>query len=788
MSFPIRFHLTHRAVVCRAALAPLLLAAAIPAGAAETERVQYEYDAFGQVTARIDGTGQRTAYTYDANGKLSGETDPLQRTTSYAYDALGRLNKVTDAAKGSTRYAYDGRDNLTKVTDPRSLATEYQYDGLDRQIKLTSPDTGVTSWVPRPDGQSQSRTDNLKQTTQYQYDAAGRLIKVTYADGQTEIYAYGASASGTSAGKPTLVIDGTGQVAYGYDAAGRRSIDNRTLRGRNYVVRYAWDAKGNHKLTYPSGRAVNYLLDANGHLSRIETQIGTAAAVPLATAFVQRPFGPVAGWTFGNGEVRSSSYDLAGRMSKLTLGDSTVTLSYDQAGRLTGQQIAGGWWDRLLQRLGLPAGQRSSYGYDALDRLTSWQGEGQNRAYGYDAGGNRTSLTADGQAYTLTVDKASNRLTGSVGPQATAYQYDANGSRVTDSRQSYRYDARGRLVSAGGAEYAVDARGRRLAKTWQGVTTLYHYDQWGRLLAETDTQGTTRREYVYLGRQPIAVIDFGTEIRYVHTDHLGTPRLVTDAAKQPIWAWQGEPFGAMVPNEDPSGTNAPYAFNLRFPGQYYDRETGLHYNYFRDYDPQTGRYIQSDPIGLAGGINTYAYVNGNPLSHADSQGLFVDTTGAYTGISVSAGAATGTSAAVAGAGIGAAALGGVGIGLGFNWAWEKIAGQPLGGSIYDLFHPEPSSQLPGGNATTQAPYTHLQEEEARNVKPDVFACAAGGNGKKNHCGEIANAIAVLKSQISWRKTDLNPESPSYMSHKAWIDKTLNPKLAELERFYRDACQ
>lgn len=109
---------------------------------------------------------------------------------------------------------------------------------------------------------------------------------------------------------------------------------------------------------------------------------------------------------------------------------------------------------------------------------------------------------------------------------------------------------------------------------------------------------------------------------YIHPDHLGTPRLIADEAGTTVWRWDNrEPFGLSAPNEDADGNGQPLTFNLRFPGQYYDRETGTFYNYFRDYDPQTGRYIESDPIGLDGGINTYGYVGGNPLSVIDPEGL-----------------------------------------------------------------------------------------------------------------------------------------------------------------------
>jgi RHS repeat-associated protein len=122
--------------------------------------------------------------------------------------------------------------------------------------------------------------------------------------------------------------------------------------------------------------------------------------------------------------------------------------------------------------------------------------------------------------------------------------------------------------------------------------------------------------FVQLGGQQT-----GSTVYYVHADHLNTPRVVTNETQQVVWRWENqEPFGKSLPEENPSGLGV-FEFPLRFPGQYFDRETNTHYNYFRDYDPQTGRYIQSDPIGLAGGLNTYLYATANPLAVADPLGL-----------------------------------------------------------------------------------------------------------------------------------------------------------------------
>jgi RHS repeat-associated protein len=145
------------------------------------------------------------------------------------------------------------------------------------------------------------------------------------------------------------------------------------------------------------------------------------------------------------------------------------------------------------------------------------------------------------------------------------------------------------------------------------------------LAGEYDANGQLIQETVWLGNIPVATLrpaGSGVAVYYIHTDHLNTPRRISRASdNQIVWRWDNDPFGRHTANEDPDGDSQLFTFSLRYPGQYYDEETGLHYNYFRDYDPVTGRYIQSDPIGLAGGLNTYGYANQNPLNFIDPYGL-----------------------------------------------------------------------------------------------------------------------------------------------------------------------
>ena len=229
-----------------------------------------------------------------------------------------------------------------------------------------------------------------------------------------------------------------------------------------------------------------------------------------------------------------------------------------------------------------------------------------------------------------------NRLLSVSGAVSRSYAYDLAGNTTADGTNSFGYNDSGRMTSAttsgNTTNYVLSVLGERLEKSGPSGATLFSYDETGHLLGEYDNTGALIQETVWLDDTPVATLrpngTGGIDVYYVHTDHLNTPRRITRPSDNTIvWRWDSDPFGTTVADEDPDGDSTAFAYNFRFPGQYFDEEAGLSYNYFRDYDAVTGRYIESDPIGLSGGVDTYEYAGANALSIIDPMGLFTVITG-----------------------------------------------------------------------------------------------------------------------------------------------------------------
>ena len=165
--------------------------------------------------------------------------------------------------------------------------------------------------------------------------------------------------------------------------------------------------------------------------------------------------------------------------------------------------------------------------------------------------------------------------------------------------------------------YLINFMGQRTKKSNSSSTTWFIYDENDNVIAEYDASGSLVDEYVYMDNRPLALIR-SSNLYYIYTDHLNTPRAITDTSNNLQWTWENkEAFG----NNDPVEVVSGFKFNFRFSGQYFDSETNLNYNIHRDYNPVWGRYVQSDPLGLSAGVSTYGYVGGNSLGYSDRLGL-----------------------------------------------------------------------------------------------------------------------------------------------------------------------
>jgi RHS repeat-associated protein len=600
-------------------------------------------------------------YLFDAMGNRTQVTDLLGNTTNFSYDALNRVKQqvqpvpATGVARPTSNFTYDGLDQIGTISDPRNLTTTYTSDGLANQSGLASPDTGTTNRTYDTAGNLLTSTDARGKVATYTYDALDRVTSISFSSGQPIAFEYDGGSAGApyALGHLTKMTDESGQTTYAYDQRGR--VVSKVQTSANAVstvtraVSYAFDTNGRlTSLTYPSGNRINYSYDAAGHVSNLTLNpsdssggTNTGTAIVLLDQISYAPFGGVQGWVWGNStdvtpNAYSRTYDLDGRVTSYPLGNVSNgigmqrTVSYDAASRIKSMTHTGNATASLYDQ---------SFTYDGLGRLLTFSGSGSNQSYSYDANGNRTLFLSGASNYGNTISATSNRLNTTTGPYpAKSNQYDASGNLSTDGTVNYSFNDRGRMLSStnGGVttSYLYNGFGQRVSKSGAYVATganEYAYDEDGHLLGEYDAAGAVVQETVFLGDMPVVVLKqtasappvvVNTSVYYIYSDHINTPRVITDAGSGAVvWNWSAiDPFGFGLPNENPSGSGA-FSYNVRFPGQLFDKETNNHYNYFRDYDPSTGRYIQSDPIGLAAGVNTYAYVGNTPVSAYDPDGL-----------------------------------------------------------------------------------------------------------------------------------------------------------------------
>ncbi|MEJ8296770.1 RHS repeat-associated core domain-containing protein [Delftia tsuruhatensis] len=624
-----------------------------------TYKETYQYDQNGRQTAVIQHLGNDQTLTqhqqYNSLGQRAATIDSAGRTTMHEYDGLGRVVKTLDPIAQATTQTWNAHDQLTSLTDANGNTHRFEYDKSGRLIKETRPMGGAIVHTYDEAGQLIQRTDAGGNTRSYAYDKAGRMVQEEHKLQGTETdqrisYQYDADGLLTAYeqkdGQHNLISSAT----YDKDAQGR-TTKNKVTYGKvdntgsfSFTVGQSYNADGQlagH--TYPDGSAGQYSYD-KGRLSLVtlpdQSQIRYSNYQWLTATRMETP-----------GATKTISVDALQRPLSIEVKNAAAELlasrhyQYDKAGNIT----------QIDSDLG-----QTQYGYDPLDRLTKAAPDQKlkdlglpTEQYQYDAVHNRTfsghqvgqwSYNADNQ---LTSYPGLRPFDNAVPPTQTQVEYTPQGHTARESsdrgEKNYGYNAAERLISYANkeqgratpgveAQYLYDPFGRRIAKQvkeGKAAKITYFFYSDGGLIGEANEQGGMIKAYAFDPKKmqqglwsmdPIwhaevrgsKLTNAITTYQYIHTDHLGSPMLASDSNGLVSWKAIADAFGAS--NEVVASS---ISLNLRLPGQYFDSETRTHYNFHRDYNPKTGRYLQSDPIGLLGGLNAFGYAEVNPISKFD---------------------------------------------------------------------------------------------------------------------------------------------------------------------------
>jgi RHS repeat-associated protein len=460
----------------------------------------------------------------------------------------------------------------------------------------------------------------------------------------------------------TKITDQSGTTEFVYDQLGRIKTDKRTIAGKVYTTSYAYNAAGRlTSMTYPGGRTLAITRNTIGQVTAVKTkETSIAASVNVATAISYRPLSDmVASLTHGNALKTNATHDLDERLTQLRVVNGTALVQGFAYAYADGMNLTG-ITDQLV------AANSNTLGYSPANRLASASGAWGSASYSYDPVGNRVNDIVTGTSNTSRVasyDTISNRITAMTENAAAfrSYTYDGAGNILTDVRPgetfAYTYNNRNRLSSvtrnaAAWGTYIYNGMEQLVSRVSQSPaapvgTIHYIYDPSGHLIAEANgSTGAVTRVYIWLPANdnsndtlaedmglaandnatpdlPLAVVDIATSgttttqtLLQVHTDHLGRPTRMTNAAKSTVWSATYKPWGEV------QAITGSATQNLRFPGQYFQIETGLAYNWHRSYDPVTGRYTQPDPLRFVDGPSVYAYAGSSPFMRTDREGRF----------------------------------------------------------------------------------------------------------------------------------------------------------------------
>ncbi|CAM2068867.1 RHS repeat protein [Sulfidibacter corallicola] len=590
---------------------------------------RYQYDDGGNVVAVVHSDGSRTGFDVDQMGRASQVHLPNGQTLSFEYNEDGMIRRFIDGAGRETRYEYSGLGSVTRRIDPDGSAFAYEYDREQNLVAVVNQN-GERYELEYDANERLIREVGFDGRQQrYHYDPAGQLIR--HEDGLFRTVAYRRDAMGRVIEK-TARHEGTGAgetATFDYDVLGRLSRATNPHRDLRFfhdasnriieewqddrVLSRRFDASGNCVATQlPNGRTANYDYDPMGRLVGLDLDRRMVGKLTYGTDGLPVSRG------FGNGLSAEMIYEPNGRLAQQkvmrpgsVVGDMLFgrDYRYDEAGNLS-------------QIKELASGQATRFTYDAADRLCEVDGL-LREVFAFDPAGNLLE-NGPGESERPTLEGGyvkGNRL---LVFQDKKFEYDDVGNLVKRVQgpggqdvTEFEYDAENRLVrsvrNGTTTHYRYDALGRRVSKQTGSDLTSFLWN--GDVLVQEDREG---EEVTYL-YQPESFLPLGQvrgeDVFYYHLDHLGTPREMTGPDGEVAWAAHFSAYGRVV-GFDTERVQNP----LRFQGQYFDEETGLHYNYHRYYDPEMGRFVSPDPVGLLGGENLYQYAP-NPIGWVDPYGL-----------------------------------------------------------------------------------------------------------------------------------------------------------------------
>jgi YD repeat-containing protein len=462
-------------------------------------------DALNRVFQEVGGTNPATQvsqYGFDADKNVTSIVDPLGRTTTHLYDVQSRVIETRDPLNGAaspTRYQYDGRDQLTRVTDPKGLSTAYTMNGYGEMLAQSSPDTGSTSFTYDAASNLKTKLDARGIQASYSYDELNRVTSIVYPD-ETVTYAYDTCANGL--GRLCLITDRTGSTRYAYDSWGRVTSKTQVVGALTQVIAYEYNTAGQLvRVTLPSGRKIVYTYQNNRPVSV------TVDGRKVLDGVFYEPFGPNGGWRWGNSTT--TAINTHTRVFDLDFRATRITSDLPATGAQPAFDLRVSWdaQNRVTALTDLANRQpAASYGYDALDRLTSAIQGPSSLGFSYDPIGNRLTSTTNGAASTYSYVAGTHRLQSVTGAAPRAFAFDAAGNTVSDGATTWTYGGNNRPTQAGAVSFAINALGQRVKKSAGSSVTRFVYDEAGRLWGEYDDSGGLIAETIWLDDIPVAVL------------------------------------------------------------------------------------------------------------------------------------------------------------------------------------------------------------------------------------------------------------------------------------------